>query len=86
MKCRLGENLEMVIDPSGTRSVNCMQCGTSLGASPTDWQEKAKTWTLPTAWAGPLMSGMDGHLEQLLCPSCGALFETKLKEVEAESR
>ena len=81
MKYRLGENLEMVIDQSGSRSVQCAKCGAGLGASPTTWHEKAKTWALPAAWAGPLMSGGDGLLVQLLCPSCGALFETKIKEV-----
>jgi hypothetical protein len=84
MKYRLGENLEMVIDEAGLRSVQCAQCGTGLGASPMNWQEKAKTWTLPVAWAGPLMSGADSHLEQLLCPSCGTLFETRIKEVRTE--
>ena len=81
MKYRLGENVEMVVDAEGSRTVRCAQCSASLGKSPTYWQEEAKAWTLPAAWAGPLVTGEDCYLEQLLCPSCGALFETKVKEV-----
>ena len=85
MKYRLGENLEMAIDGAGGRSVQCSRCGTGLGDSPTEWQERARIWELPDAWAGPLMSGLDGRhqLEQLLCPSCGALFETRIKEEQS---
>jgi hypothetical protein len=84
MKYRLGENIEMVIDQSGGRLVQCTQCRAGLGDSPTNWQEKAKNWDLPESWAGPLMSDLGGrhHLEQLFCPSCGALFETRIKEAQ----
>jgi len=83
MKYRLAENVEMVVDESGSRLVQCSQCGAGLGDSPTHWLEKAKNWELSDSWAGPLMSDLGPHhrLEQLFCPSCGALFETRIKEV-----
>ena len=48
-----------------------------------DWRKAAKAKrSAPTA-AGPLMQEFVGKLwlEQLLCPSCGALFESKMVEV-----
>jgi acetone carboxylase gamma subunit len=81
MRYRLGENVELVVDASGGQSVQCAQCGAGFGDSATQWQQKASTWDVPTGWAGPLMSDLTGNhlLEQLVCPCCGALFETRLK-------
>lgn len=82
MKYPLRENLEVVVDGQASRWVRCTQCGANLAQSPTAWREAARTRVSPATAAGPLMAILEReyHLEQRLCPSCGALFDTELVE------
>jgi acetone carboxylase gamma subunit len=82
MKYPIGENLEVVEGEGGRRWVQCTQCEANLAPSPTAWRAAARIRVLPAKAAGPLMAILESqyHLEQLLCPSCGALFDTELVE------
>lgn len=82
MKYPIGENLELVEGGQGTQWVQCAKCEANLGPSPTAWRETARIRVLPAKAASPLMAILETHyhLEQLLCPSCGALFDTALVE------
>ena len=87
MNYPLGENLEVVVDDQGKEGVRCAKCGTNLSQSPTSWRQAARTRVLPATAASPLMSILESeyHLEQVLCPSCGALFHTEMMENRAGS-
>jgi acetone carboxylase gamma subunit len=88
MKYPIGENLEVVDEGQGRRWVQCAQCEAHLAPSPTAWREAARIRVLPAKAASPLMAILDAqyHLEQLLCPSCGALFDTELVEEQPGER
>ena len=78
----LQENLAVVTD-SAAATVCCTRCKHGLCQSGEDWRKAAKAKRSAPTVAGPLMQEFVGKLwlEQLLCPSCGALFESKMVEV-----
>jgi hypothetical protein len=82
MKYSLRENLEVIVHGHLSQWVQCTRCGTKLTHSPTEWRQAARIRMLPATAAGPLMAILDNRyrLEQILCPSCGALFDTELVE------
>ncbi len=79
----VGENLELVVDKNGRQRLRCMQCDANLGTSSTSWRTSARRRVVPATSAGPLMEILKDQycLAQLVCPSCGALFDTQLVEV-----
>jgi ribosomal protein S27AE len=84
IKYSLRENLEVTVNGHGQPSqwVQCSRCGTMLTHSPAEWRKAARIRMLPATAASPLMAILDDRyrLEQVLCPSCGALFDTELVE------
>ena len=84
IKYSLRENLEVIVNGHGQPSqwVQCSRCGIKLTHSPAEWRKAARIRMLPATAAGPLMAILDDRyrLEQVLCPSCGALFDTQLVE------
>jgi N-methylhydantoinase B len=63
----------------------CIRCGYELSAAHDDWRDAAALSRLPATAAGPLMAVLSDHfaLEQLCCPSCGALFESRIVETDS---
>jgi hypothetical protein len=81
----LRENLEVYRDERGSWT-RCTSCLGILCSAEQDWKKACKRKTsLPTK-AGPLMKDLVGQfvLEQIYCPSCGALMNSEL--IEAERR
>lgn len=77
----LRENVEFFTDDSGTW-IRCMRCLYKLSQGEDDWTKAAAMRRLPPTEAGPLMEELVGHflLEQILCPNCYTLLDTKLVE------
>lgn len=77
------ENLEIITDAHGTW-IRCMKCLHVLCRAGEEWKEASKRRLFPPTKAGPVMKDLLGHflLEQLCCPSCGALLNTDLVEEE----
>jgi len=81
MKHPLRENLEVYTDTGGTW-IRCTRCSHILCQAHEDWKEVCRRRLLPPTKAGPLMTDLLGLflLEQLYCPSCGALLHTDMVE------
>jgi hypothetical protein len=81
MNHALRENLEIITDARGA-SIRCMKCLHVLCRADQDWRAASKRRLFPPTKAGPCMTDLLGHflLEQLYCPSCGALLNTDLVE------
>lgn len=81
----LRENLEVFVDPSG-EWIRCTKCSHVFCQAEGDWKKAAKVRLLPPTHAGPLMKDLVGQflLEQLYCPSCGALLNTDIVEEKKE--
>lgn len=79
----LRENLEVHTDGSGTW-IRCTKCLHVLCCASEDWRKACGVTLLPPTKAGPLLKYLLGQflLEQLCCPSCGALLNTDLVEVQ----
>lgn len=79
----LREKLEVYSDDSGvwTRCTNCLHI---LCRAEEDWKQPCKRRLWPPTKAGPLMKDLVGHflLEQIYCPSCGALLNSDLVEAQ----
>ena len=77
----LRENLEVYGDQTGvwTRCTNCLH---KLCAAEKDWKQACKRRLSPPTRIGPLMKDLVGSflLEQMYCPSCGALMNSELVE------
>jgi hypothetical protein len=80
----LWENLELYTGGQGSGVIRCTRCNHILCPAGSDWRQAAERRLLPPTKAGPLMRDLVGRyaLEQLLCPSCGALLNTDLVEYE----
>jgi len=77
----LRENLEIYGD--GNRLwTRCTGCQRILCRAEDDWRQACRRKLLPPTKAGPLMKDLVGHflLEQLYCPSCGALMSSDIVE------
>jgi Zn finger protein HypA/HybF involved in hydrogenase expression len=81
----LRENLEIHTDGSEAQ-IRCAKCSFVLARSDGDWRKASKRKLLPPTKAGPLMDELVGQylLEQLYCPTCGALFDTRVVEAQRE--
>ena len=77
----LRENLEVYADGSRLWT-RCTNCHHILGSAEEDWKQACKRTLSPPTKAGPLMKDLVGHfvLEQMYCPSCGALMNSELVE------
>lgn len=82
----LRENLEVHTD-SGEAEIRCVKCSFVLAPLDGDWREATRKKLFPPTKAGPLMTELIGQylLEQLFCPSCGALLETNVVESDDET-
>jgi N-methylhydantoinase B len=80
------EVLEVCGAPGG-EVIRCRRCSHVLCGLGKIWREACKARLLPPTDGGTLMEQMAGHflLQQLYCPSCGALLDTRLVE-EKERR
>jgi N-methylhydantoinase B len=77
------ENLEF--GSIGTGSwIRCARCRHVLAPADADWTEACNRKLLPPTRAGATMRSLEGHylIEQLTCPSCAALLETEVVEVQ----
>ena len=85
MNQSMRENLEVHADNSGTW-IRCTRCLYILCPTDEDWKKASKRRLLPPTKAGPLMKNLANRflLEQLYCPSCGALLNTDLVLAEEE--
>ena len=81
----LRENLEVFSDPSG-EWIRCTRCSHIFCHTGEDWKKASRVRLLPPTAAGPLMKELVGHflLEQLYCPTCGALLNTDVVEEKKE--
>ena len=81
MKHPLRENLELYSEGQETQ-VRCTRCSFVLAHGDRNWRKASKRKLWPPTKAGPLMKELEGQylLEQLYCPSCGALFDTSVVE------
>jgi hypothetical protein len=79
----LQDNLEVFVSTAGTH-VRCATCRHVLGEFGQDWRIGCEKKYLPPTKAGPLMQELAEEylLEQICCPSCGALYSTELVEKE----
>jgi hypothetical protein len=79
----LRENLEVCADDTGY-SIRCTRCSYVLSSTLEGWRKGCKVQLLSPMEAGPLMEIATSQflLEQLLCPSCGVLINTRLVEKE----
>ena len=77
----LRENLEVYADGNGLW-MRCTSCFHILCSAEEDWRQACKRKLLSPTKAGPLMKDLVGQflLEQIYCPSCGALMNTELVE------
>jgi hypothetical protein len=77
----LRENLEVYTDQENAW-IRCTECHRVLCPSSENWRTSCARGLSPPTQAGPLLKDLTGHflLEQLCCPSCGALFNTDLVE------
>ena len=77
----LQDNLEVFVSTAGTH-VRCATCLYVLSEFGQDWRIGCGKKYLPPTKAGPLMQELAGEylLEQICCPSCGALYSTELVE------
>ncbi len=77
----LGENLE-VFRQGAEDLIRCIRCSHVFCPAADDWKKACKRVLFPPTKAGPLMEVLAGQflLEQLFCPSCGALLNTDLVE------
>lgn len=81
MKHPLRENLEVYSE--GDRAhIRCGKCSFALAGADGDWRKASKRKLWPPTKAGPLLSELSGQylMEQLYCPSCGALFDSSIVE------
>jgi acetone carboxylase gamma subunit len=81
------ENLE--VDTTGaTFKVRCTQCLHVYCDFGDDWRNTALVTYSAATKATPLMKDFADRLlmEQLFCPSCGALLETKMVETRRPDR
>ena len=74
----LRENLEVVAALEGSW-IRCMRCRHVLSIGDQDWMEAAHRVFLALEAAGPLFQPFREQLaiDQLCCPSCGALLNTE---------
>lgn len=81
------ENLAVYTDNRGTW-IRCTRCLHILCPADEDWKKASKRRLLPPTKAGPLMKDLITRflLEQLYCPSCGALLNTDLLAEEKSGR
>ncbi len=86
MKHPLRENLE-VRSENNRSQICCAQCSYVLAGADGDWRNASKRKLWPPTKAGPLMTELSGQylMEQLYCPSCGALFDTSIVETAGEA-
>jgi len=78
----LRENLEVYSDDTGTW-IRCTKCLHVLCPSKEDWRKACKVSHSEPTKASPLMTDLVGQflLEQIFCPSCGALMDTDIVEI-----
>ena len=81
MKHPLQENLEVVIG-TASADVRCTQCLHVFCREGEDWRKTASAKKFPATKVSPLMREFAERLllEQLFCPSCGALLESRMIE------
>jgi uncharacterized C2H2 Zn-finger protein len=81
MKHPLRENLEIYSEGEDSQ-IRCSRCSFILSRANEDWRQASKRKLWPPSKAGPLMSDLADQylLEQLYCPLCGALFDTRVVE------
>jgi hypothetical protein len=81
MKHPLQENLEVSTGFAGS-DVCCTQCSHVYCREGEDWRKAAMIRTFPATKVGPLMHDFVEklRLEQLFCPSCGVLLESRMIE------
>jgi len=79
----LRECLEVAGDPP-TAVIRCTRCGHELCGAELDWTEFCQRVLLSPTAAGPLMAALvpQFQIQQLCCPSCGALLDTDIVEAE----
>jgi hypothetical protein len=77
----LRENLEVYTDETGVWT-RCTQCLHKLCLAENDWKKACRKKLYSPTEIGPLMKDLVGSflLEQMLCPSCGALMNSELVE------
>jgi hypothetical protein len=81
MNFPLQENLEVDTDASGSQ-IRCAKCFYVYCEFGEDWRKVAVVRHSPPTRASPLMKDFADRLllQQLFCPSCGALLDTRTVE------
>ena len=81
MKHPLRENLEVFTGIAGS-DVRCTLCSHVFCREGADWREAAAIRTFPATKVSPLMREFAERLllDQLFCPSCGVLLESRMVE------
>jgi hypothetical protein len=79
----LRENLEVHSDEAGVWT-RCTQCLHKICPADKNWKEACRKKLSSPTRIGPLMKELVGSflLEQMYCPSCGALMNSELVEDE----
>lgn len=81
MSFPLQENLEVDKDTNGSK-IRCSKCFYVYCEIGEDWRKVAVVRHLPATRASPLMQDFADRLllQQLFCPSCAALLDTRMVE------
>jgi acetone carboxylase gamma subunit len=81
MNFPLQENLEVDTNAGGSK-IRCSKCFYVYCEVGEDWRKVAVVRHLPATSASPLMKDFADRLllQQLFCPSCGALLDTRTVE------
>ena len=81
MNFPLQENLEVETNSSGSK-IRCSKCCYVYCEFGADWRKVAIVRHSPPTRASPLMKDFTDRLllQQLFCPSCGALLDTRMVE------
>lgn len=81
MNYPLREYLEVTTDSTGSW-IRCAKCLRPLCRLGEDWTSSCRKGSFPPTKAGPRMSVLLGRylLQKLYCPSCGALFDSRMVE------
>jgi acetone carboxylase gamma subunit len=85
MKHPLRENLEVFTEVAGS-VVRCTQCSHVFCREGQDWRDAATVRSFPATKVSPLMHDFVERLrlEQLFCPSCGVLLESRMIEKQID--
>lgn len=81
MSFPLQENLEVHTDANGSK-IRCTKCFYVYCGADQNWRKVALIRHFPATNASPLMKDFVNRLllQQLFCPSCGALLDTRTIE------